>query len=128
MFFRCKNNGRKDGKQNPEGDLALGQDQPDTVGRHAHSYDGAIGQHLFQGGSIAGVMIWPPRALRTTKEGGDETRPRNITVNAFVKVRESAPAHHQTQISAEWVAQLFQSAEFLRALREAVTATFRSLM
>lgn len=108
VFLRCKNNGRSDGKQNPGGDLAVGSYQSDEFKSHKHG--GGNHNHplwcewdasrVWKGGpSINNTMAWSPPNHRhghvdhsgeiIQPEGGSETRPRCITVNAFIKVRRT---------------------------------------
>ena len=138
VFLRSANHGRAHNEGNPEGTLPIGEYRRDEIvmHNHPHSHTWESEHSGFAAGGHTAHMqrtrYGNSGAVRTSTDttcaGGAETRPRNITVNTFVKVRESAPANHQTQITAEWVAQLFQSAEFLRALREAVIAAFRDFI
>jgi hypothetical protein len=84
-FLRGKNNGRVDGKQNPDGDLPLGTYQVDDFFSHDHS----VSSSSFTGGgaqaAIASNNVGYPAHI-TGMTGGNETRPRNITVNIFIKI------------------------------------------
>jgi len=129
VFLRCANHGRNRSEGNPEGTLPVGCYQEDEFKSHSHQHRKIqAGDNKFQSRGGNAHWLGEFEEVESSPAGGSETRPRNITVNAFVKARESAPANHQTQISEESVAHLFQSAEFLRALREAVTATFRAMI
>ena len=102
LFLRCKNQGRKDGKQNPDGDLQVGRYQKDELCSHDHGRTppGANEQVIstawpdlgFQkivpctGGMSSTALL---NNLRTASTGGFETRPRCITVNAFVKIHDT---------------------------------------
>jgi hypothetical protein len=114
IFLRCSNEGRNRETGNPEGDLRVGMHQADTFKSHDHSgktgddspdhthnhsWPGEYGNGGFARGDRAGA-IWHGGQTRGASvkhqhqieaEGGEETRPRCITVNAFVKMRESAP-------------------------------------
>ena len=83
QFVRGKNNGRADGNENPDGDLALGAYQADEFASHAHSY--TIGDN-FNGPSYAQRAINPISSGSTNAAGGNETRPKNITINHFIKI------------------------------------------
>jgi len=90
VALRGKNNGRADGNQNPDGDLAIGAFQGDSVQPHNHYYDftnggvGAPNTAMLTGsiGDINGTVV-----IKSTGPNiGTETRMRNITVNYFVKI------------------------------------------
>ena len=85
MFLRGKNNGRTDGNENPDGDLALGTYQADEFKSHTHGYIFAPNTgHAdlnFYGGTRENDYT-----RQTDATGGDETRARNITVNYFIKI------------------------------------------
>lgn len=99
MVLRGKNNARSDGKENPDGDSALGTYQAHQFsshshggGNHNHSYGtftgitGSVGggPGIYAGSSVtantggSGAII--------ASEGGNETRMRNVTVNHFIKI------------------------------------------
>ena len=88
MFLRGMNNGRTDGKQDPDGESrTLGGFQSDTFRKHSHNlfinanagntwsiehagdYGGSSGSHL----------------RITDYVGGSETRPKNVAVNYIIK-------------------------------------------
>jgi hypothetical protein len=87
VFLRGKNNGRADGKQNPDGDLSLGTYQADAFASHNHSYtvDGdngnQPGNHAACGNQTGGT-----RTNTVDFTGGNETRARNVTINYFIRV------------------------------------------
>lgn len=145
VFLRSANHGRPRHEGNPEGTLPIGTYRGDSFKSHSHDDKGHGHGHDFHiptthgiGGSAPGRGAghgWHTEGLRGSihtghaqiePTGDAETRPRNITVNTFVKMRESAPVVQKAPISAEWVTRLFESPEFLRALREAITTTARS--
>jgi hypothetical protein len=131
VFLRSRNHNRDRQQGCPAGDLNCGSYQDDQLKSHNHSTFSNHHSHVLAHGTwkTPSPYGYPNGGEHNTSNtGGSETRPRNITVNTFIKVRESAPARPQTQISAEWVAQLFSSAEFLRSLRQAVTAAFRAMI
>ena len=103
LYARGKNAARVDALAHPNGDLALGDEQGDafdehdhpvTDPAHTHTYQdaGQIGPNTYDGGSARGVND----VLRTTtagttgitvdNAGGNETRPKTITVNVFIKI------------------------------------------
>ena len=88
IFLRGKNNGRVDGKQNPDGDVALGTFQYSDVVSHAHA---VTASHLVEsGGPIThddGSEFFINDVLITAAAGsGTETRPRNVTANIFFRI------------------------------------------
>lgn len=89
MFLRGKNNNRSDGKQNPGGDLTLGEYQDDQFEKHAHEYNrgGEGGNELYS--AQAGRNLGIPRGSTNyivRGKYGPETRARNVTVNYFIRV------------------------------------------
>lgn len=151
VFLRCANHDQNPDLGNPEGELAIGTYRGDTFKKHnhsgstgedtpdhthGHSHPGIYGNGGYAKGDNAGKNWHGGQTQGASNrhkhsiewEGGEETRPRNITVNAFVKIRESQKASHQTEITAEWIAQLFHTDEFLKSLRKAVTGAFGSLI
>ena len=85
QFLRGKNNGRSDGQENPDGDVAIGAAQLDELKSHTHAmrfYDSGTG------GGPSGVKNDGPFADHgyMSSAGGNETRPKNITVNIFIKI------------------------------------------
>jgi hypothetical protein len=85
VFLRGKNNGRSDGSQNPDGDLALGAYQADQFLSHNHSISGFGTVQLHNAGSSYGTYI-QSGTRNTDNTGGNETRARNVTVNHYIKV------------------------------------------
>lgn len=139
VFLRSRNHNRDRNQGCTAGDLECGAYQADQIKNHGHTVSfyridsNSDGPHRSRWGtSLNGHAFSCPGAVdnhwTADPTGGSETRPRNIIVNTFIKVRENAPARPQTQISAEWVARLFSSPEFLRALTQAVTSAFRSMI
>lgn len=98
--LRGKNNGRADGNQNPDGDLALGTYQGDVMGSHAHSTLTGTRNNIYgltgttrgldASGFTSNVQNIDYGAssgqLGITSTGGNETRMKNVTVNYFIKV------------------------------------------
>lgn len=111
QFLRGKNNGRSDGNENPDGDLALGAIQLDktrsprntafsaaSAGAHTHTQqiDASTGTNTNLLGESTRAStpadytisnISTAGAHTHSVSGGDnETTPKNITVNVFVKI------------------------------------------
>lgn len=92
IFLRGKNNGRVDGRENPAGELDLGTFQGHAVEAHAH----ATGVTALQDTDPAntGTIVkdeGSEYAITTETETGEygtstETRPRNVTVNIFIRI------------------------------------------
>jgi hypothetical protein len=82
MFLRGANNGRNDGKQNPE-NIGLGEPQADAIKPHKHKKGADAtspggSEHHYWGGNISGEYEY--------SELNGETRPRNVTVNYFIRI------------------------------------------
>lgn len=102
VALRGKNNGRADGFQNPDGELALGALQDQATSSHRHRMaggngSGAVtthGQPAAQGSaaifSVTGLGYYDIAASGglafIENTGGNETRGRNVTVNTFIKI------------------------------------------
>lgn len=86
VFLRGKNNKRDDNKGSPNNqDLEMGAYQEDDIGPHTHTqtvgYANAAAEHQGDG--------WHGQGSTTTgnpDSGGLETRPRNVTVNFYIRV------------------------------------------
>ncbi|CAG8456529.1 44427_t:CDS:2 [Gigaspora margarita] len=99
LFLRCKNNGRNDGLENPSGELALGQYQTDNLKSHNHvglfinNLEGQWGQAAYQGEIPAHRLATQPadlsRSFYTGYTGEQETCPKSVTVNTFIKINFS---------------------------------------
>jgi hypothetical protein len=104
QFLRGKNNGRSDGQQNPDGDIALGTQTTDKFDSHNHGGGDHTHTALEWGNfnnptssaarnRIAAssnprrndVIIGDSGTIVNT-EGGNETAPKNITINYFIKI------------------------------------------
>lgn len=106
MSLRGKNNGRADGNQNPDGDVALGTMQLDSMQNHAHplGFDigtknqgsdslGNSGTRFANGSTGSANGTFQPYLSGPTLDAGNgaprvagETRMKNVTVNYFIKV------------------------------------------
>jgi hypothetical protein len=99
VFLRSKNNGRSDGNQNPDGDLALGTFQADMYASHNHPDPGHF--HNLGAGYLANTSYgsnnntyMDQTTVRSTftaftniqPAGGNETRSKNVTVNCMIRV------------------------------------------
>lgn len=90
IFLRGKNNGRADGRQNPQ-ELNLGQYQDDQFQDHIHEYNRGgntpNGQELYAlPANTNGNIQRAPTNYIITGKHGDETRPRNVTVNYYIRI------------------------------------------
>jgi len=88
MFIRGKNNVRNDGKENPGGELDLGVYQSDELKKHSHSTVQMIHNDNIDG--IDSAVTHSYEHHNETRETGiigeAETRPRNVTVNFYIKI------------------------------------------
>ena len=91
VALRGKNNGRADGGQNPDGELALGQYQGDMFASHGHGF--SQGMQSASSGVAGNVLIGGGVGNNNTAafstlsaNGGNESRMKNITVNTFIKI------------------------------------------
>jgi hypothetical protein len=82
VFLRGKNNGRTDGNENPDGELSLGAYQADEYESHTH----AAAQYHPNSAPAGGVEGVVAGVSSSGASGGNETRPKNVTVNNFVKI------------------------------------------
>ncbi len=94
LFFRISGNSKPKctGSQNPNtadcsanpSDQTIGSYQGDSFRSHRHKSEGKWARVLGGGGDAVG---YPGHKSNTTATGGNETRPKNLTVNAFVKIK-----------------------------------------
>ena len=89
MFLRGLNEGRDDGKEDPDPDFegnirSAGSYQTDEFKSHSHTEDLSTGDNvnIFSGGSLGGNHI-----VQTGITGGNESRPRNMAIFWYVKVK-----------------------------------------
>lgn len=89
VFLRGANGDRMDGLGNPEGDLGLGDYQADELLSHRHFGPGVS---AIANGPVHGGHGVPSNENNASYwggyTGGTETRPRNVTVNFYVRVEE----------------------------------------
>lgn len=115
-YLRGKNNGRSDGNQNPDGDLALGTLQNDELMAHDHDHnlDHNISEagtanfgnapitpgplNLVYGSQVGRSVIFgvggpndiaPPHFGSEFPGPTSETRPVTVTANAFIRINLS---------------------------------------
>lgn len=121
IFLRGKNHNREGGLGNPEGELLLGQRQADENKEHSHVGNMELGAEPAGGGSrsarAAGSLggsthQWDSSYL-VKPSGGPEARPRNITVNTFIKVKPAC-------IDASTTGELTAAKARLQALEQYV--------
>lgn len=93
VFVRGKNNGRSDGNQNPDGELAEGAFQGDAMGSHLHESTNRTGAPTWGYGStgvanVGGytINLGTQVTSNTSPVGGNENRPKSITMNLFIKI------------------------------------------
>ncbi len=105
QVLRGKNNGRNDGSQNPDGDLALGIAQSHATAKnglsvvdpgHTHSIianatNGNTGNTAIYSVAAAATItntngIQPTVTGVSMGSGDNETRMRNVTVNHFIRI------------------------------------------
>ena len=90
VFLRGKNNGRADGHGNPQ-ELNLGDFQDDQFQDHVHEINrggntaNGTEVYAFPANTNSGIAREPTNYITQGKHG-DETRPRNITVNYYVRI------------------------------------------
>ena len=86
VFLRGKNHARSGATGNPDGDLALGTFTADKVGSHYHQQRG------FTLDLVGGPVVrdegseYSVTTQNTQNAGGNETAPRNVTLNCFVRI------------------------------------------
>lgn len=81
IFTRGKNNGRVDGNQNPDGNLPLGTFTDDKFESHFHVFRSPQGSGASGSPGDGGLA-----AENTSSTGGNETAPKNVTVNKFIRI------------------------------------------
>ncbi len=131
IFLRCSNGERDSGTGNPDGNLDAGAYQLDQFKSHNHIDSGhshplfgcGTGVHLPGGTGMAAIDV-NSNGLKLGQDavrggsahiqntGGNETRPRCISVNAFIKLKESPRVNPQVEQSVQ--AGVHSSAQTLR--------------
>ena len=81
-FLRGKNNGTSTTEGNASGEVALGTPQTDELRSHSHTYF----KHNITGGGGGPAVNQGGSNINTSATGGAETRPKNVTVNYFIKI------------------------------------------
>ena len=85
MFLRGKNNSRSDSRQNPDGELSLGDFTDHKFGSHSHT----VGSGTVNGSGTFIQRINDSNvssSTNTSTAGGNETAPRSVTVNIFIRI------------------------------------------
>jgi hypothetical protein len=94
MYLRGKNNGRSDGWKNPDGELAIGELQGDQLRSHAHNQGWPTCNANESDGNKGGIPLhgnncWYEATNHPTDpSGGNETRPKSLTLNIYIKINE----------------------------------------
>lgn len=96
VFLRGKNNGVRNDKDHPVPELELGQYDPDLVGPHDHNilvqHSGSPGGGMLWDGGKGGKLGVDPLVEGVYYDANardpHETRPKNVTVNFFVKIND----------------------------------------
>lgn len=70
---------------NPDGDLALGTYSADKLGSHSHTTPGSDNPANASGSTFAFGQA-ASGSLSTSSTGSNETAPRSITVNIFIRI------------------------------------------
>jgi len=82
-FLRAKSHASGN---NPDGDLALGTYSADKYLAHAHSTNGNDNPANATGSTFAFGQATVTGTVATNTSGGNETAPRSITVNVFIRI------------------------------------------
>lgn len=94
LFLRSHNAGRSAYSGNPDGDLRPGATQSDQVGKHSHTFDAGSARFAYNtsGTGIAanrGAEVQFSQITASIGEyGGNETRPRAMTLYTYIKINE----------------------------------------
>jgi hypothetical protein len=136
IFLRCSNADQDKARGNPDGNLPVGDYQSDSFKKHNHG--GGNHSHKYNGGNSGGTVFGDHTTTSHNygnhnygtsesgeilkSEGGSETRPRCIIVNAFIKLKEpTSPPPTQTQsITPQMMSELTMRPEFKQAVENAV--------
>jgi hypothetical protein len=107
VFIRGKNNSREDGNENPAGENDLGDFENDTTrtprntafttnsDTHSHTFTKRYGSESSGGSYVWSINGSSSSSQSTSSDthshsitggGDDETRPKNVTLNAFIKI------------------------------------------
>lgn len=93
-FLRMANNGAscsnpKNCDFDPDNSRSLGSYQKDILKSHAHKHNAAAdnARNIGKGGKLADPNdYWRASRAKIQSTGGNETRPKNIAVNYFIKI------------------------------------------
>jgi len=86
-FLRMNNNGLQSDKADPDVNRFLGSEQMDELQKHTHQYQPP--RHYNSGAGSHRRAKADGAKQATSEVGGDETRPKNISVNFFVRVSKT---------------------------------------
>ncbi|MFZ9595108.1 MAG: hypothetical protein ACO3A2_03430 [Bdellovibrionia bacterium] len=144
VFLRCANQNRAREQGNPEGDLEVGAYQADQFKEHNHG-GGNHHHHTFleltasrnSDGNVRNTVANYPlyqSPVQTTDsgeiikpEGDQETRPRCVTVNAFIKIQESSRNLDARANSLhDLIERLMSSSEFLDFIRNSIVSNLKN--
>ncbi len=144
LFLRSSQVGREDEMGNPDGEVAVGAYQADSFKEHDHgggNHNHSTSLELTASRNPNGrqcntVAICHPRHQDVhssysgkiiKSEGAEETRPRCVTVNTFIKLRESAPLTPSHSITPELKTEIINSPEFKAAVEKILQASLNRL-
>lgn len=94
IFLRNQQGSRSDGVGNVDGNLPIGTLQTDSVVEHSHSIIAAFNIMTFNGGQVSRPLVstgtWINQLanfqVNIEPTTGNETRPKCVTVNVFIRI------------------------------------------
>lgn len=86
VFLRGKNYDRPTSVGNPEGNLDLGSYRDDMFAKHNHEFGISTVTANYNRAMLYRSEATPTLKTKSGDAGGIETRPRNVTVNYFIKI------------------------------------------
>ena len=95
LFLRAQNSGRSRSFGNPDGDMRPGATQGDQVGVHTHPISMHPGLFAFVapglgvGANSGKTVAFNQISASVGEAGGNETRPRAMTLYVYIKINES---------------------------------------
>jgi hypothetical protein len=134
VFLRCAHADRDDGKGNPKGNLPIGDYKSDSFKNHNHG--GGNHHHTYNGGNRGGTVFgnhtdtvhnYGNHNYGTSHsgqiikdEGGAETCPRYMVVNAFIKMTEPERPTETQSITPQMMNEITRTSQFQQAVENAV--------